>query len=247
MSPRARRASLSPVIRKGVVGLTLTLVLLVGCFVAVGYSPFLNIEKIEVHGLHHLTLAEIEQRLGFEPGDPLLSLDQSAVRRRIEALPRVQSVSVDRSWSGVVLIEIIEHQPAALVMSEPEQWALIASDGRVLTHGFTSPPDLPRISGIRAAGAPGSYLSADSSALLSLLRTMPPGLLERFDSLRREPATGDLSGSLDSAQEVIFGDEDQIPAKVVALSALLSYLKDQMRTDRVLDVSVPERPVVSPS
>ncbi|MGB1795938.1 MAG: cell division protein FtsQ/DivIB [Acidimicrobiales bacterium] len=207
-----------------------------GGFVAVGYSPFLNIEKIEVHGLHHLTLAEIEERLGFEPGDPLLSLDQSAVRRRIEALPRVQSVSVDRSWSGVVLIEIIEHQPAALVMSEPEQWALIAS-----------PPDLPRISGIRAAGAPGSYLSPDSSSLLSLLRTMPPGLLERFVSLRREPATGDLSGSLDSAQEVIFGDEEQIPAKVVALSALLSYLEEQMRTDRVLDVSVPERPVVSPS
>tara|TARA_B100000073_G_scaffold338331_1_gene335342 strand:- start:1195 stop:1425 length:231 start_codon:yes stop_codon:yes gene_type:complete len=76
---------------------------------------------------------------------------------------------------------------------------------------------------------------------------MPPGLLERFVSLRREPATGDLSGSLDSAQEVIFGDEEQIPAKVVALSALLSYLEEQMRTDRVLDVSVPERPVVSPS
>ena len=172
MSPRARRASLSPVIRKGVVGLTLTLVLLVGCFVAVGYSPFLNIEKIEVHGLHHLTLAEIEQRLGFEPGDPLLSLDHSAVRRRIEALPRVQSVSVDRSWSGVVLIEIIEHQPAALVMSEPEQWALIASDGRVLTHGLTSPPDLPRISGIRAAGTPGSHeneCSENSSGF-----TLPP-------------------------------------------------------------------------
>jgi len=33
----------------------------------------------------------------------------------------------------------------------------------------------------------------------------------------------------------------------VALSALLSYLEEQMRTDRVLDVSVPERPVVSPS
>ena len=76
---------------------------------------------------------------------------------------------------------------------------------------------------------------------------MPPGLLERFTSLRRDPATGDLSGTLNSNQEVIFGDDEQRPAKVVALSALLGYLEEEMRTDRVLDVSVPERPVVSTS
>ena len=247
MVPRRRRAALSPTSRKSVIGLTLAVLLFVGGFVVVGYSPLLNIEKIEVYGLHHLTLEEIEERLGFEPGDPLLSLDQSATQRRIEALPRVQSVSVERSWSGVVVVEIIEHRPTALVMSEPEQWALIASDGRVLSYGLMSPPDLPRISGIRAAGVPGSYLSSDSSALLSLLRTMPPGLLERFTSLRRDPATGDLSGTLNSNQEVIFGDDEQLPAKVVALSALLGYLEEEMRTDRVLDVSVPERPVVSTS
>tara|TARA_Y100001970_G_scaffold294249_1_gene449137 strand:- start:2610 stop:3353 length:744 start_codon:yes stop_codon:yes gene_type:complete len=247
MLPRRRRAALSPTIRKGIVGLTLSLVLFVGGFVAVGYSSLLDVEKIEVHGLHHLTLIEIEQRLGFESGDPLLSVDQSAAQRRVEALPRIKSVSVDRSWAGIVVVDIVEHQPIALAMSEPEQWALIASDGRVLSHGLMSPPDLPRISGVRAAGVPGSYLSRDSAALLSLLKTMPAGLLERFVSLRRDPGTGDLSGTLNSGQEVIFGDDGQISAKVVALSALLSYLEEQMRTDRVLDVSVPERPVVSRS
>ena len=68
MVPRRRRASLSPTIRKSVIGLTLAVLLFVGGFVVVGYSPLLNIEKIEVYGLHHLTLEEIEERLGFEPG-----------------------------------------------------------------------------------------------------------------------------------------------------------------------------------
>ncbi|MED5360922.1 MAG: hypothetical protein VX760_00060, partial [Actinomycetota bacterium] len=80
--------------------------------------------------------------------------------------------------------------------------------------------------------------------LLSLLGIMPRALAESFSSLRLDRTRGELSGTLNNSQEVIFGDTQRLPAKVVALSALLRHAKEQMRTAEPLNVSVPEKPIM---
>lgn len=212
-------------------------------YLLLGRSALLDIEEVKVHGLHYLTLDEVRSQFGFEVGDPLLSVDKDLVRDELEKLPWVERADIDRSWSGVVEVVIYEHKPVALVMTEPERWALVANDGTVLTIGLTVPPELPRLSGVRAAGLPGSYLSDDSAPLLTLLNVMPLDLSQTFFSLRRE-MDKDIVGTLVTNQEVIFGDEQRLAAKIISLSAMMDHLEKEKRTGKQIDVSVPELPVV---
>ena len=218
-------------------------VVVTACYLLIGRSQLLDVEEVKVYGLHHLTLDEVHRQFGFQTGDPLLSVDKELARNELEKLPWVKSAEVDRSWGGTIEVAISEHKPVALVMTEPNHWALVADDGAVLTSGLTAPPELPRLSGVRAAGSPGTYLSSDSSALLALLNAMSLELSQSFSSIRRE-ADGDIVGTLVSNQEVIFGDDQRLAAKIIALSAVLDHLDAENRTDKKIDVAVPEVPVV---
>ena len=176
--------------------LALAFAVAVASYVLLGKSALFDVERVEIYGLHRVTLAEVEERLGFRSGDPLRSVNSEEEARNLEGLP----------W-------------------------------------LSYPPDLPRLSGVHAAGVPGSYMMEDSKLLLSVLGALPTDLAQRVLSLRRD-ADGEILGSLASGQEVIFGDEDRLAAKVVALVAVLSHLGDQNRNDRYIDVSIPEVPAV---
>ena len=211
-------------------------------YILLGHSPLLDVEELEVYGLHQVTLEEVESRLGFQIGDPLpWGVGES--RQKVEELSWVKTARIDRSWNGRITVDISEHKALALALTEPERWALVADDGTVLTRGLIAPPELPRLSGVRAAGSPGAHLADDSSALLSLLVLMPLDLHSKFSSLRRD-SRGEIQGRLQNTQEVIFGDDQRLGAKIISLSAMLDHLDKENRTDDYIDVSYPEKPIV---
>ena len=211
-------------------------------YILLGHSPLLDVEELEVYGLHQVTLEEVESRLGFQIGDPLpWGVGES--RQKVEELSWVKTARIDRSWNGRITVDISEHKALALALTEPERWALVADDGTVLTRGLIAPPELPRLSGVRAAGSPGAHLADDSSALLSLLVLMPSDLHSKFSSLRRD-SRGEIQGRLQNTQEVIFGDDQRLGAKIISLSAMLDHLDKENRTDDYIDVSYPEKPIV---
>jgi len=72
---------------------------------------------------------------------------------------------------------------------------------------------------------------------------MPSDLGDKFFSLRRE-SSGEIHGTLRNTQEVTFGDDKRLGAKVISLSAMLDYLEAEQRTDDYIDVSYPEKPIV---
>jgi cell division septal protein FtsQ len=215
-------------------------------YVLLGKSALFDVERVEIYGLHRVTLAEVEERLGFHSGDPLLSVNSKKEARNLEILPWVQAADIERKWDGFITVDITERRAVALAMVAQDQWALIDSYGRVLTEGLSYPPDLPRLSGVHAAGVPGSYMMEDSKALLSVLGALPSDLAQRVRSLRRD-ADGEILGSLASGREVVFGDEDRLAAKVVVLVSVLSHLGDQNRNDKYIDVSDPPRVNVRPT
>lgn len=243
MSPDLTKPRSTYRVGKISIWVTAVIVVLVSGYILLGRSALLDVEELEVYGLHQLTLEQVEGRLGFRVGDPLLSLDLGESQQKLEGLPWAKSVNVDRSWSGTITIDVTEHKAVALALTEPERWALIAEDGTVLSNGLRAPPELPRLTGVHAAGSPGAYLASDSSALLSLLTAMPTDLADRFFSLRRN-AEGEILGTLQNTQEVIFGDDKRLAAKIISLSALLDHLEKEKRTDRHIDISIPEKPVV---
>ena len=231
--------------RRILTGLALTVAVVAASYVLLGKSALFDVERVEIYGLHRVTLAEVEERLGFHSGDPLLSVNSKKEARNLEILPWVQAADIERKWDGLITVDITERRAVALAMVAQDQWALIDSYGRVLTEGLSYPPDLPRLSGVRAAGVPGSYMMEDSKALLSVLGALPSDLAQRVRSLRRD-ADGEILGSLASGREVVFGDEDRLAAKVVVLVSVLSHLGDQNRNDKYIDVSDPPRVNVRP-
>ena len=220
--------------------LALAIAVVTAGYVLLGKSPLLDVERVEIYGLHRVTLAEVEERLGFRRGDPLLSVNSGEVEQNLEVLPWVQAADVEREWNGLVTVDITERRAIALAMVAPQKWALIDASGRVLTEGLLVPPDLPRLSGVHAAGIPGSYMAKDSSALLSVLGALSTDLSGYFRTFRRD-SRGEIVGNLHSGQQVIFGDEDRLAVKVITLAAVLSHLEEQNRKDRYIDVSIPEQ------
>ncbi|HIL05954.1 MAG TPA: FtsQ-type POTRA domain-containing protein, partial [Acidimicrobiia bacterium] len=159
-------------------GLALAGAVVAASYVLLGKSALFDVERVEIYGLHRVTLAEVEERLGFHSGDPLLSVNSKKEERNLEILPWVQAADIERKWDGLITVDITERRAVALAMVAQDQWALIDSYGRVLTEGLSYPPDLPRLSGVHAAGAPGSYMMEDSKALLSVLGALPSDLAQ---------------------------------------------------------------------
>ena len=238
------RGRLSGLAQKVIVLLTACVVIGVGAFILLGVSPLLQIDRVEVHGLHRVTLMEVEKFLGVEQGDSILSTDSANARERIEMIPGVKEAHVSRSLvGGVVTVNITEHRPIALAMTQQSYWALVAEDGTVLSPGMKLPPELPRLSGIRAAGGPGSSLGSDSSSLISLLVLMSPEMIEEFLALRLEDK-GEIAGTLKNSTEVLFGDNRRLGAKVVSLAATLGHLEKLEKKAQLIDVAVPSVPKV---
>ncbi|MAU86033.1 MAG: hypothetical protein CMA21_05520 [Euryarchaeota archaeon] len=238
------RGRLSGLAQKVIVLLTACVVIGVGAFILLGVSPLLQIDRVEVHGLHRVTLMEVEKFLGVEQGDSILSTDSANARERIEMIPGVKEAHVSRSLvGGVVTVNITEHRPIALAMTQQSYWALVAEDGTVLSPGMKLPPELPRLSGIRAAGGPGSSLGSDSSSLISLLVLMSPEMIEEFLALRLEDK-GEIAGTLNNSTEVLFGDNRRLGAKVVSLAATFGHLEKLEKKAQLIDVAVPSVPKV---
>ncbi|HJM22697.1 MAG TPA: FtsQ-type POTRA domain-containing protein [Acidimicrobiales bacterium] len=223
--------------RRIVGGTALVLAVLSATYIFLGRSSLLDVEQVEIYGIHRITAVEIEEKLGFRRGDPLLSVDSQEIQRNLELLPWVLAADVERRWNGLIRVDIVERRAIAIAMVAPQRWALIDISGRVLTEALPFPPDLVRLSGVHAAGTPGSYMSTDSTALLAVLGALPTELGQRFYSLRRDG--NEIVGDLKSDQEVVFGDDGRLSAKVIALAATLTHLEDQNRNDRYIDVSTP--------
>ena len=72
---------------------------------------------------------------------------------------------------------------------------------------------------------------------------MHSDLHSKFSSLRRD-SRGEIQGRLQNTQEVIFGDDQRLGAKIISLSVMLDHLDKENRTDDYIDVSYPEKPIV---
>ena len=221
----------------------ITIAMVSATYVLLGRSRLFDVEQVQIYGIHRMNVMEVEEHLGFRRGDPLLSVNSAEVRRNLELLPWVHSADIERGWNGHIKIDVTERQAIALAMVAPQQWALIDVTGRVLTRALPYPPDLPRLSGVHAAGEPGSYMASDSGALLVVLAALPVELRQQFYSLRRD-TSGEIEGSLKGGEDIVFGDDNKLSAKVIVLATVLSHLREQNRNDQFIDVSLPHEPRV---
>jgi cell division protein FtsQ len=129
-----------------------------------------GLRQVSITGYRFTADGDIFDAIDLEHARTLLSFDTSAVQGRIEALPWVDTASIERILPDRIEVRIKERTPIA-VWQRGEGLFLIDATGRILAAvpGNRVPP-LPRISGEGAAAA-----AAD---LLGVLATQPAVLKE---------------------------------------------------------------------
>jgi hypothetical protein len=221
-------------------------------------SALLDVDHIEVSGGSVVTAAQATAGAGLRRGQPMLTVNTVVAERHLRRLPWVDTAMVERSFPNTVRIHLTERVVAAIAARPAGGWVLLDRGGRVLAEqgelnspvpagagsggdGADRSADLPEVIGAGASPTPGDNLTAARPAL-DVVSALP-------EPIRRQVQSATLDGEAVrlqmGAREIRFGPPTQVAAKVAALSVLLERVGN--RSVAVLDVRVPQAPVVVPT
>ena len=204
-------------------------------------SALLDVDHIAVSGGSLVTPAEATAGAGLSRGQPMVSVDTADAERRLRRLPWVATAVVDRAFPNTVRIHLTERAAAATVARPAGGWVLLDRGGRVLAERPDRAGDLPEVIGAGATPAPGANLTTALPAL-DVVAALPDELRRQIQSVRLD---GEAVTLHMGTKEIRIGPPTQLAAKVAALSVLLERVGS--RSVAVLDVRVPQAPVVVPT
>ncbi|BBK33629.1 cell division protein FtsQ [Stella humosa] len=134
-------------------------------FVTATAGAGLAVEEILVEGRLHTPAESILAAVDANRGTPLLSINPSTVKERLEGLPWIRSAAVERQLPGTLFIRLVERRPMA-VWQRRGHFVLIDEQGRELgDEGIEYFPRLPFI-----VGEDAHRVAAD---LVSMLAAVP--------------------------------------------------------------------------
>ena len=110
----------------------------------------LVVEAVKVSGIGNVDKETVAKLADIKLGDPLLSQDINAIIERIESHKWINKAAVRRELSGEILINVLEHQPAALWQVENKLWVVSDEGIQIDDENLEYFADLPMISGIGA-------------------------------------------------------------------------------------------------
>ena len=185
-------------------------------------SSVLGVQQVAVTGEHRLSDAAIVAAAGISNGTPLARLDTTGVRKRVAALPAVESVTVSRSWPHTLRITVVERRPVvALVHGGGFQ--LVDRSGVVLADTEAVPRGVFRLE---------SGSTQATKAAIAVLQGLPHALAGRVSQLRA-PTPEQVTLVLKDGRTVLWGGPMDGTTKASAVLALLRM------PGTVFDVSAP--------
>lgn len=216
---------------KNVLAVVVVLGLVGGAVWTVWFSTLLSVQGVEVAGTSALKPQQVRRAAGVPLGEPLVSVDLTAVRARVAALAPVERVEVSRQWPDQVLVEVTERTPVAVIDIGGRLRGL-DRHGVVFLDYRKAPPALPRV---KTPAGTGVEALREAAAVVS---AMPPDLARIVDHVAVETVDR-ISLELGDGRTVVWGSADDSAQKARVLQALL-------RQDaKTYDVSVPGQPTTS--
>lgn len=200
--------------------------------VGAAFSPVLDVDTIRVTGTKRVDVRTVLAIAGVERGQPLVTVDVDAVRRRLDKVAAIKRVTVRRAWPSGLDITVVERVPVVAV-HRPDRYDLYDIDGVLVGSAPSQPAAIPPL---KVTGDPPSDVVA---ATVSLLKALPATLRGDVRDLTAYP-TGGLSFRLADGAVVLWGGADQTAAKVRALTLLVGQHAVRY------DLRVPGRPAVVP-
>lgn len=216
-------------------------------------SALLDIDEVTVSGSPHADADALLAGGGIERGDALITLDLGALERRLEAMPWVDTASVERSLPGSLSISITERVPTAMIHAG-ESAALVDGSGRVLAIGTTTSmtsefaqyaaPGSTAVA-VRAASIDGLRAGATLEADFAVAADLATDLAAEMAGAAATVVIGDghLSLELSNGATVVLGDPVDLDHKVQALRAVIDGV--DLECLATLDLRIPTRPVLT--
>jgi cell division protein FtsQ len=209
---RARRRRLSS-LRPLLIGLLVAGLLALAGWVVLG-STVLAVHRVTVSGQARLGVGEITKAAAVPADKPLALLDIAAVRRRVETLPKVRSVTVERAWPTTVRIHVVERTAVAVVRRPGKPLALIDPTGVLFADVSAAPAGMPVLS----LGTPGVGDPATTAALA--VAGALPAKVRATVTVISAPTPASVTLSLTDGISVVWGDSSNSARKAQALAAL---------------------------
>ena len=115
-------------------------------YLAKNFSPVVT--EIRVVADYPMKTNRVKRLISIQPGDPLLYLPASQVAKDLKEIGEIRSVSLTRTFRGMVTIELKLRRALAMVAGNPNRYVDV--EGEI--YEASIPPtdlDLPVITGIR--------------------------------------------------------------------------------------------------
>lgn len=155
---RVLRARAGRVVAVLVVG-----VLIVGSMYLYDYvttSDRFAVEHVELLGLSRIDRADVDRLVADLKGHNILLAPLDVYEARLEAHPRIASVTARRVLPDRVVYDIVEREPVALVFTD--RYYEIGADGVVMPgDAYTARLDLPTITGVSAGDVKAGRVCTD--------------------------------------------------------------------------------------
>jgi cell division protein FtsQ len=220
-------------------------------------SPAFAIHEIHFAGLLHAQEDELIRRSGLSVGENLFRTDLAQAARAMESHPWVESALLTRRLPGTVLVNVLEHHPAALVQLGEKALYVLDEEGRLFKRAAPEDGlDLPIVTGL-SRQTPRAELQLRLLAALHLLDTWrgagyPVSALAevRFDDDGGFTLfdSGDTKAGLrpghhvpDQPQEIRLGSA-QLPLKLRRLAQVRAALARRGERAARIDLDNPARP-----
>ncbi len=202
------------------------------------------IRRVDVATSGRLTAEHVKEYGGFREGGNLFDLDINAVRKRLEEVPVIRDVEVQRRLPSTLVVRVNERVPLARIAhGQAGFFFAVDRDGHVLGLAGPMMRSLPVITGFSDRGVtPGSVLgdtvAADALRLIALCDSSPLGEVIRMQSI--DVGNPDyLNVALDNGVKV-FMPRHASRAKLEDLAAILREAGGRRSfIDLTLDRNIP--------
>jgi hypothetical protein len=236
--------NLAPSGRSVLVGVLL-FVLALGAYLVARETSIFAVHTIDVRGATPQVRAQVRAALTPELGQNLLRVDGRELDHRLAGITGVRSYRYDRAFPNTLVVVVQAERPV-LVLRQSNNAYLVSATGRVLrplTHPRLS--TLPRLYVTRQVTvALGQRLAASTAAAATALGALRGATLPGGVRLVQTGAKG-LTLILGGGFEVRLGDAGDVRLKLAIARRILSSTGAAAGGAGYLDVSVPERPVLS--
>ncbi|MFL5867167.1 MAG: cell division protein FtsQ/DivIB [Thermoleophilaceae bacterium] len=199
-------------------------------------SSFVGVQRVSISGLNEAPRLREELTVAAQTMSTL-HVRQGRLDNVVAGYPAVERLEVHSDFPHTLRIDVIEFQPAAIVVSGSSRVA-VAGDGRLL-RGLKPAGSLPVI---KLQGAlPADRLGPGTALQAAEIAGAAPLPLRRQLTTVTEDRQKGLVAHVRKGPDVVVGDTTRLRDKWVAAARVLADKGSQGAT--YVDVRLPERPV----